>query len=593
MKTALIKSDSISPKSTSESNNRNDNFDDETDLFQFESESRSNSARSINASILNETISILDLSHTKQENYIVPNDPVTLENDEIRNDVDSDAAKGNTPLQHQASTSGESEPNNEAQESTESLNKMAAPHGMKFIHPIDYNIPRTIIQPPSYRGKFSRKVTPVVYSAIGSLENVSSLASYGSFNHKVIAAAKLKKEKKVIDVVNSDHTMINRRITDGSPAGSSDSKKVSALSTTLSHTNLSDPLKVQKRRPDKLHHRASSEQTNAFNTVPITVPIMKVDLDNKKKLKKITKKKNVTIVDDKPKTARQVELFRPSCDAYTPRMGKKVIKHKSVEERQNIDKMANTFGMGTIQKPNVQDALRRVAMILQQHIVKIERRFESGALNINLFEPAMREAFAEENFAIPRYKCTMVNLPMARPGIYYGMRKIQLEHKIPTADDIYEFGHKLFSQVQLSSECSIVGLIYVERLMESAKVPVMANTWRPVFMCGLLLASKVWQDWSSWNIEFASVYPQFSIEAINKLELQFLKAVKWDLHISSSLYAKYYFALRALLEKQDFRQRYVRMVGGVDNVAASEAANVAKRSVMLKEKSLEYLAISM
>lgn len=587
MKATLIyKSDSISPKSPSGSNERNDIFDDETDLFQFETESRSNSLRSVNASILDDTISI---HNHKQENH----DPVTFANDEIRNDIESNVVRVNTPIEYQNNISKEIEPNNTGvQDTIESLNKVAPSHGMKFIHPIDYNIPRTIVQPPSYRGKSNRKVTPVVYSAIGSLENVSSLASYGSFNHKVIAAVNSKKEKKVIDVVNSDHTMINRRITDGSPAGSSDSKKVSALSTTLSHTNLSDPLKI-KKRPDKMHQRASSEQTNALNTVPITVPIMKVNLENSKKSRKTTKKKNVTILDEKPKAARKIELFRPSCDAYTPRMGKKVIKHKSVEERQSIDKMANTFGMGTIQKPNVQDALRRVAMILQQHIVKIERRFESGALNVNLFEPAMREAFAEENFAIPRYKCTMVNLPMARSGIYYGMRKIQLEHKIPTADDIYEFGHKLFSQVQLSSECSIVGLIYVERLMESAKVPVMANTWKPVFMCGLLLASKVWQDWSSWNIEFASVYPQFSIEAINKLELQFLKAVKWDLHISSSLYAKYYFALRALLEKQDFRQRYVRMVGGVDNVAASEAAKVAKRSVMLKEKSLEYLAISM
>lgn len=69
--------------------------------------------------------------------------------------------------------------------------------------------------------------------------------------------------------------------------------------------------------------------------------------------------------------------------------------------------------------------------------------------------------------------------------------------------------------------------------MEVSKVPLVSSTWRPIFMCGLLLASKVWQDLSSWNIEFASVYPQFSLEAINRLELQFLKAIKWDLYISS------------------------------------------------------------
>lgn len=39
-----------------------------------------------------------------------------------------------------------------------------------------------------------------------------------------------------------------------------------------------------------------------------------------------------------------------------------------------------------------------------------------------------------------------------------------------------------------------VCLIYVERLMEQAHVPLVGSTWRPVLLCGLLLASKVWQD---------------------------------------------------------------------------------------------------
>lgn len=36
-----------------------------------------------------------------------------------------------------------------------------------------------------------------------------------------------------------------------------------------------------------------------------------------------------------------------------------------------------------------------------------------------------------------------------------------------------------------------VCLIYVERLMETAQVPLLASTWKPVLLCGLLLASKV------------------------------------------------------------------------------------------------------
>lgn len=63
-------------------------------------------------------------------------------------------------------------------------------------------------------------------------------------------------------------------------------------------------------------------------------------------------------------------------------------------------------------------------------------------------------------------------------------------------------------------------------------------------------------EYSSWNSEIASIYPQFSINSINELESTFCQHIKWELYISSSLYAKYYFALRSLTEKRDFR-RYV------------------------------------
>ena len=311
--------------------------------------------------------------------------------------------------------------------------------------------------------------------------------------------------------------------------------------------------------------------------------------------KKKSKKKSVKIDTSSTRVIppKPLEMFRPSCDAYTPRMGRKKIEYKPAEHRTPVQKMSGS--MGTISRPNFRDALRRVAMIIQQHVVKIEQRFESGvhgADDTGLFRQSMREAFAEDNFVTPRYKCTILRLPMGRPGVIYGHRKIKVEYKVPTVEEIYDFGHQLFKAVQLSSECSIVCLIYVERLMEVAKVPLLADTWKPIFMAGLLLASKVWQDLSSWNIEFASVYPQFSLDSINRLELQFLKSVKWDLYISSSLYAKYYFALRSLMEKQDFRQKYARMTG-VGGVTASEAMKVQKRTERVKEEALIQLSRSM
>lgn len=282
------------------------------------------------------------------------------------------------------------------------------------------------------------------------------------------------------------------------------------------NTNNNEHAKSRRDSQNSIHRKAKSNK--------------KVSYDESAKAKK-TKSKTV-------------EMFRPSSDAYTPRIERKKIKYKAAEARPSVQQMSSP--MGTLQRPNFRDALRRVAMIIHQHIVKIESRFEQqglqynqtaprvkGATNDGLFHASMRDMFNEDAYRTPTYKCNMARIPMARPGMIYGLRRIKVMYTIPSETEIYDFGHQLFKSVQLSSECSIVCLIYVERLMEVAKVPLLACTWRPIFMCGLLLASKVWQDLSSWNIEFSSVYPQFSLEAINKLELNFLRNVKWDLYISS------------------------------------------------------------
>ncbi len=74
-----------------------------------------------------------------------------------------------------------------------------------------------------------------------------------------------------------------------------------------------------------------------------------------------------------------------------------------------------------------------------------------------------------------------------------------------------------------------------------------------VSLCSFVVAIFIFQ-FSSWNSEIAQIYPQFSLEAINKLEIIFCREISWNLYISSSTYAKYYFALRSVTEKQDFRR---------------------------------------
>jgi len=60
--------------------------------------------------------------------------------------------------------------------------------------------------------------------------------------------------------------------------------------------------------------------------------------------------------------------------------------------------------------------------------------------------------------------------------------------QVPTSTMIYDFMKALFTRAKLTAESGIISLVYVERLMESTRVGLRAHNWRPIVLCGLLLA---------------------------------------------------------------------------------------------------------
>jgi hypothetical protein len=203
-----------------------------------------------------------------------------------------------------------------------------------------------------------------------------------------------------------------------------------------------------------------------------------------------------------------------------------------------------------------------------------------GSLGIDaaLFENAT-DQLDEDLYLKSQYKYSFIRLPRLPLWTPYRMERIMRVAEVPTVERIYSFIRHLFVEAELSSECSVVCLVYVERLMERTGVELLANNWRPIVMTCMLLASKVWQDLSSWNIEFARIYPQFTVQSINRLERTILRLLQWDLFISGAVYAKYYFALRSLNESKNFRRRYnyIMRVNAPKN--ATNSKQLEKRSL--------------
>jgi hypothetical protein len=82
-------------------------------------------------------------------------------------------------------------------------------------------------------------------------------------------------------------------------------------------------------------------------------------------------------------------------------------------------------------------------------------------------------------------------------------------------------------------------------------MPLTPTNWRPLVLCSLLVAQKVWDDCYLQNCDFAFIYPFFVTEEINKLEKKFLELIQYNVIVKSHLYARYYFELRALFKDSE------------------------------------------
>lgn len=129
----------------------------------------------------------------------------------------------------------------------------------------------------------------------------------------------------------------------------------------------------------------------------------------------------------------------------------------------------------------------------------------------------------------------------------------------PSQKTIQRFVRTLFSAAQLTAEYAITTLVYLERLMTYAEMDLTPRTWRRMFLGAILLSSKVWEDQAVWNVDYAQILEDISVEDINELERHFLELIQFNMNVPSSVYAKYYFHLRSLAMVNGFSEGHTQL----------------------------------
>lgn len=129
-------------------------------------------------------------------------------------------------------------------------------------------------------------------------------------------------------------------------------------------------------------------------------------------------------------------------------------------------------------------------------------------------------------------------------------------NEIPSLENIIAFYQDFYVRSQMEHDTIIMSLIYIERLIKETSISPVPENWQSVLFGCMVLASKVWDDLSMWNIDFSNVCGRgggwlvvYTLPRINQLELALLKELNFNVKVPASEYAKYYFLIRSILIK--------------------------------------------
>lgn len=117
---------------------------------------------------------------------------------------------------------------------------------------------------------------------------------------------------------------------------------------------------------------------------------------------------------------------------------------------------------------------------------------------------------------------------------------------LPTYKDVYDFTNSIFRITNLSVQCLIQSLIYIQRLLILTDSNLSKFNWKPILFISFIISQKILEETPMSNDQFINLYSFFNKYQLHKLELLFLKLIKYHLNVDFKTYFQYFLQLCAL-----------------------------------------------
>lgn len=289
-------------------------------------------------------------------------------------------------------------------------------------------------------------------------------------------------------------------------------KKIQHVDNQTDHDD-ADMLAAAAAKPPMLFRTLSSYETPVVNETKKLVNGRLISMPSP-----IQERVRLAALDDEPPRSSDLESYTHHALALAPEP-KSASSSDANFRRQPLRRRSNSTStifvrMGTMNAPDQDTTIQCVATVLRAHLM---------------------EAQAAPIAVDPKFE------------IFVNCRD-QRANAVPTLKEIGTFIKHVFARAQMESECIIMSLIYVERLLKATNglLQLQPSNWRSILFCSMVMASKVWDDLSMCNADFSKIWPELSLKEINDLELAYLSAVEYNVRVSAVSYAKYYFHLRSM-----------------------------------------------